>query len=91
MPINHVFYKNYLVTEIENRVAQVRQQLVAELIAAGSDPVVYRRRFRMLKQLSTWHAQTINKVFDFETDDPADYLEMRNFMIELHSITSRNA
>lgn len=91
MSINHVFYKNYLVTEIESRVAQVRQQLVDELIAAGSDPVVYRRRFRMLTQLSMWHAQIINKLFAFNTDNPADYLEFKYFMIELHSITSRNA
>jgi hypothetical protein len=91
MTINHVFYKNYLVTEIENRVAQVRQQLIDELIAAGSDPVVYGRRVRMLQQLSTWHAQIIKKLFAFETDDPADYLEMKNFLVDLHSITSRNA
>lgn len=91
MPINHVFYKNHIVTELESRVAQARQQLIAELIAAGSDPVVYRRRVRMLQQLSTWHAQIINKLFAFETDDPADYLEIRGIMVDLHSITSRNA
>lgn len=91
MPINHVFYKNYLLAEIESRVGQVRQQLITELIAAGSDLVVYRRRFRMLQQLSIWHAQIIKKLFEFETDDPADYLEIRNIMIALHSITSRNA
>lgn len=91
MPINHVFYKNHLVAEIEKQVSATRQQLTDELIAAGSDPVVYRRRFRMLQQLSTWHAQIINKLFNFETDDPADYLEIRNVMIDLHSIISRNA
>lgn len=91
MPINHVFYKNHVLTEIESRVSQVRQQLITELIAAGSDSVVYRRRIRMLQQLSTWHAQIIKKLFDFETDDPTDYLEIRNVMIDLHSITSRNA
>lgn len=91
MPINHVFYKNHLVAEIENQIGQSRQLLVAELIAAGSDPVVYRRRFRMLKHLNLWHAQIITKLLDFETDDPADYLEFKYFMMELHNITSRNA
>jgi hypothetical protein len=91
MYVNHVFYKNCLLTEIESRVAQARQKLIDELIAAGSDPVVYRRRIRMLQQLSTWHAQIINKLFAFESDDPADYLEIRGAMIDLHSITSRNA
>lgn len=91
MSINHVFYKNHLVAEIEKQVSITRQQLTDELIAAGSDPVVYKRRFRMLQQLNAWHAQIIIKLFNFETDDPSDYLELRYFQVDLFSVVSRNA
>lgn len=91
MSINHVFYKNHLITEIEKKVAVVRQQLTDELISAGSDPVVYKRRFRMLQQLNDWHSQIINKLFNFKTDDPDDYLEMKYVLTDMFCVVSRNA
>ena len=91
MSINHVFYKNHLVAEIEKQVTTVRHQLTAELVAAGSDPVVYKRRFRMLQHLNTWHAQILNKLLNFETDDKSDYLEMKYLQFDLYSVVSRNA
>lgn len=91
MSINHVFYKNNLIAEIETQAAAIRQQLLDELVAAGSDSVVWKRRFRMLRHQSTLQAQLIDKIYKFETDDPTDYLELQNLNLDLLLTTSRNA
>jgi len=91
MSINHVFYKNWLIAEIENLVSTNRQQLMAEMVAAGSDPMLYSRRLRMLKQLSLWHAAMIDKISQFETDHVQDYLETRRWMRDHMYIINRNA
>jgi len=91
MPINHIFYKNNLIAEIESQTSTVRQQLLDELVAAGSDPVVWKRRFQMLKHLNIIQAQLIDKVYNFETDDPLDYVEMDIIHMDILLVTSRNA
>lgn len=91
MSINHVFYKNNLVAEIETQASIIRQQLLDELVASGSDPVVRKRRFLMLQHLSIVQAQLINKLYLFETDDPTDYLETDCVMREMYTTVSRNA
>lgn len=91
MSINHVFYKNNIIAEIETRTSVIRQELLNELVAAGSDPVVWKRRFRMLKHLNLLQAQLIDKLYKFETDNPEDYLELANLNFDLLLTTSRNA
>jgi hypothetical protein len=91
MTINHVFYKNNLIAEIEKTASEIRNQLLDELYSAGSDPVLYKRRYRMLKHLHLLQAQLIDKVYNFVTDDPRDYLEMSKILTDLFITTSRNA
>jgi hypothetical protein len=91
MTINHVLYKNNLIAEIDRAVTEVKNQLLNELYAAGSDPVVYKRRFRMLKHLNLLQAQLIEKVYNFTTDTAGDYLELRSIIMDIHMVTSRNA
>lgn len=91
MSINHIFYKNNLIAEIEKQASMLRQQLLNELVASGSDAVVWKRRFRMLRHQSTLQAQLINKIYNFETNDPADYLELKNLNMDLILTIYRNA
>jgi hypothetical protein len=91
MEINHVFYKNRIITDLEIQTTEIRLQLLSELVAAGSDPVVWKRRFRMLQHLNILHAQLIDKLFNFETDDPKDYLEFGYVRMDLLTVVSRNA
>lgn len=91
MPINHVFYKNNLITEIEKQASTIRQQLLDELVAAGSDHTVRKRRFLMLQHLSLLQAQLIDKLYQFETDNPIDYLEINWVITEMYTMVSRNA
>lgn len=91
MSINHVFYKNWIMAEIEDMVSRSRKQLMTELVAAGSDPVLAHRRRRMLRDLSVWHAQIIDKLHSFHTDNVQDYLNTRNFLMDHNFVINRNA
>lgn len=89
MQVNHVFYKAHLINSLHQHVKQVRESLLQELIAAGTDPVVYMRRFRMLSQLAAWESQVTLKIYSFETESADDYV-LEPFIAELHIITSRD-
>ena len=89
MKINHVFYKTYLINMLQQRIAIERQLLLQELTAAGSNHVVWKRRFRMLAQLAAWESQVTAKIYAFETDNAADY-ELGVFVEELMTVTSRH-
>lgn len=91
MTINHVFYKNNLIAEINRAANEVKNQLLDELYAVGSDPVVYKRRFRMLKHLNLLQAQLIEKVYNFDTDDASDYMNLYPIKFDILSVVSRNA
>ena len=89
MKINHVFYKTYLINMLQQRIAIERQSLLQELTAAGSNHVVWKRRFRMLAQLAAWESQVTAKIYAFETDNTADY-KLDVFVEELMMVTSRH-
>ena len=89
--INHNFYKILLLNSVEKKVADERQKLIDELIDAGNDPVVWKRRFRMLSQLSQWHSNIVKKIYQFETDSIEEYQQLDVVYQELATIVSRNA
>jgi hypothetical protein len=89
--INHSFYKTLLLDSVEKNVADARQKLINELITAGNDPVVWKRRVRMLSQLSQWHSDIVEKIYTFETDSVEDYQLINSLWQELYIVTSRNA
>jgi hypothetical protein len=89
--INHNFYKILLLNSVEKKVADERQKLINELIDAGNDPVVWKRRFRMLSQLSQWHSNIVKKIYQFETDSIEEYQQLDMVCQELATIVSRNA
>lgn len=92
--INHQFYKTLLVNLLEEKVAPMKVMLLSELTELASDPVLWKRRFRMLKHLNEWHAQIIYKIYQFETNDVNDYASssfLETVELELKEITSKNA
>ena len=89
--INHNFYKILLLNSVEKKVADERQKLIDELIDAGNDPVVWKRRFRMLSQLSQWHSNIVKKIYQFDTDSIEEYQQLNVVCQELTTIVSRNA
>jgi hypothetical protein len=91
MDINHIFYKNCLIAKIENMVSEQRKKILDDLIASGSDTVAYRKNFQRLYHLTTLHAQLINKVYNFNTDNPEDYIHLVSMSMDLQLTTSVNA
>lgn len=90
MTINFDFYKLKLVQDTVQLVADARTKLLEELIIHASDPTIKMRRFRMLKQLSQFESQMIEKIWRFETDDHRDLLQIK-LLDEIRSVVSRDA
>lgn len=90
MTVNIDFYKLKLVQDIIQSIADARSTLLDELLIHASDPTIKMRRFRMLKQLSQFESQIIEKIWLFETDDCADLLQI-NLPKEIYSVVSRDA
>jgi hypothetical protein len=88
--INFDFYKLKLVQDTVQLVADARTKLLEELIIHASDPTIKMRRFRMLKQLSQFESQMIEKIWRFETDDHRDLLQIK-LLDEIRSVVSRDA
>ena len=90
MTINFDFYKLKLVQDTVQLVADARTKLLEELLIHASDPTIKMRRFRMLKQLSQFESQIIEKIWKFETDDHRDLLQIK-LLDEIRSVVSRDA
>jgi hypothetical protein len=91
MTINHIFYKNCLIAKIENIVAEDRKKILNDLVASGSDSELYKKNFQRLHHLSILHAQLINKVYNFNTDNAEDYMHLTPMIMDLKLTTSINA
>lgn len=88
--INFDFYKLKLVQDIIVMAAEARTKLFEELLVHALDPTIKMRRFRMLRQLSQFESQMIEKIWRFETDDPRDLYQF-NWSKEIESVISRDA
>lgn len=90
MPQDHVFFRIIMLTNFLDEVQQLKQKLRDELINNGSDPVIRMRRFRMLSQLSLYESQTINKIYELETDNELDFLSYDRYVAEARTVINRN-
>lgn len=84
------FYKTRLIYQATNLIADLRQELVKELVAYSGDPVRYQRRCRMLTQLADYEHQLLQKISRFETDDTQD-LDLGDIKVEVSAIIQRDA
>jgi hypothetical protein len=72
MTLNVKYYKLVLLKDFLEKTHQARMQLFNELAIHAIDPVIYKRRFRMLTQLNQYEEQIIKKIQNFETTDASD-------------------
>lgn len=90
----HPFYRTKLIYEICSYIAQHRESVLKELVAYTDDPVRYRRRMRMLKQLAAYEQAVLDRIQNFDTaqqtdlDDPDVIGQLRQ---EVDSIAHRSA
>lgn len=90
MSVNLSFYKLEFIYKFLNAVQQQKQNLFDELVVYACDPILYRRRVRMLSQLAEFESQILQKIQKLETDDPAD-LDLMRVRDELSSICNRSS
>ena len=67
-----------------------RNKLLTELVDYATDPVIVKRRLRMLSQLSQIESQLLSKIQSFETDDINDF-NFQTLFKEISSVTNRNS
>jgi hypothetical protein len=72
MTVNLKFYKIKLLEKFLKDTASERFKLLQELKVNATDPVLYKRRIRMLKHLSQFEFQILEKIDNFDTDDAED-------------------
>ena len=67
-----------------------RAKLLTELVDYAPDPVIVKRRLRMLSQLSQIESQLLSKIQSFETDDITDF-NFQTLFKEINRVTNRNS
>lgn len=76
---------------IEGHLARHRQALTQELQQCAGDPVIFKRRFRMLAQLSSFESQMYHKIYHFKGDSVDDYVSaVMHAILDLFEVTDRS-
>ena len=68
------FFKIKSIKKLLQQTTHTRNQLLEELITEATDPVIVKRRIRMLKHLNLYENQLLEKIQNFETDDLNDLI-----------------
>ena len=66
------FYKIKLINRLLEHTHRLRTDLLHELTTNATDPVVFKRRLRMLRHVNSYESQLLQKIENFETDDIQD-------------------
>jgi hypothetical protein len=88
MTPNIKFYKIKLLKELMEATHNKRTILLDELINNAIDPVIFKRRLRMMRHLNMYESQIIQKIQDFDTDDARDFEKV---LLNPNTIVNRNA
>lgn len=87
----NVFFKLTMSDIVSKLIESHRIVLKRELQERASDPVIFKRRFRMLTQLAEYESQIYKKIYNFNTDDFQDYnLAMNLIVQEIQDVTNRS-
>lgn len=93
MEINQTFFKLKTLKDVLKFAAETRNALLAECIEqGGTNPVVLKRRFRMLSQLSQLEADLITKIYNHHEDDAESSIHNSDILIgEISAVVNRNS
>lgn len=75
MSTKQTFYRIVMLQEFLAKVQAAKEELLNELISRATDPVILKRRFRMLSQLALYESIIVSKIYNLETDDNNDFLK----------------
>ena len=89
--MNTTLFKLRMINDFLIESQRHRQILLNELIDNATDPIIKKRRFRMLSNLATFEASIIKKISEFETDDVHDLFFVEPIIEELSRLLDRSA
>ena len=91
MPQDELFYKLIVVDLVSKKINYHRTALHQELCELANDPVLLKRRFRMIAQLAEYESQIYKKIYEFSSSKVDDYvLATRRIINEIHHVTDRS-
>ena len=86
------YYKLVTANLVSAKLDKERKILQDELLAKSSDPVLCKRRFRMLSQLAAYESQIYQKIYNVDSDCLEDYINGAIIIIdEIRNVTDRNS
>lgn len=87
-----LLHKLIVLDIVSKKISASKNLLLKELLTKANDPVIVKRRFRMLAQLSSYESQIYSKTYQFETDDLDEYFySLADIIIEIEHVIDRNA
>jgi hypothetical protein len=84
------FFKIKLIKKLLKSTEQAKNQLIDELIINATNPIIVKRRLRMIKNLNSYESQLIEKIQQFNTDDVNDLIDF-NPDPHIHRLLDRSA
>jgi hypothetical protein len=91
LPQDELFYKLIVVDLVGKNINYHRTVLHQELCELANDPVLLKRRFRMIAQLAEYESQIYKKIYEFSSSKVDDYvLATRRIINEIHNVTDRS-
>jgi hypothetical protein len=90
MQLNITILKLNLTKQALDQFFLARQSLLDDLIVYATDPTMVKRRFRMLKQLSLYESQILNKIHSFDSEDINDF-SIEHIKYELNHVINKSA
>jgi len=90
MSTKQTFYRIVMLQEFLAKVQAAKEELLDELINRATDPVILKRRFRMLSQLALYESIIVSKIYNLETDDNNDFLKFE-YIGNIPAIVNKSA
>ena len=81
-----------VVDMVNKNINDCRTALHQEMYNTAIDPVLFKRRFRMLTQLADYESQIYKKIYQFDSKDINDYAEaLRQIVREIQNVINRSS
>jgi len=86
-----IFYRIIMLKEFLADIQQAKQAVLDELETRATDLIIFKRRFRTLRQLAEFESIIVSKIYNLETDDPQDFLTNRRYSVGISAIVNKSA
>lgn len=90
--MNYKLNRTLLLRKLLDLVNNKKKILFDELVDNLSDDTIFKRRLRMIQQLSHYESQIVEKIRNFKTDDPSDIDSVATVIkYEIETVANRSA